>query len=600
MTLVFLSGSRQGTAFELREGEVPVGRASDCVLRFDETDTVVSSRHATLVWRGGRLLVRDTASRNGTFVDGRRVTEAELRPGQVVTFGTNGPSLRVRAEPAPAAPAAPAPTMAAGAGSGTGMTQLFRIARERTAAASPTGDASQTAVFKAFVQLAQERSTRRLKVLVGVTAAAALVAIVAVVAWSERRAGQLREELTLVGTELAAESRARTALEQQLAEWQQSTASLNQTIQSSKAELEKQRRQLEAQRTAVQSDSRFGPTVTERFASGVGLIQVRIGWHHPSQGWLRLRGTPDGTLTFTTNDRDPVALLTVSHCTGFLIDRAGWVLTNRHCLDWGYPNASSLEQDALQLKGSSGTVRFTPAIASVRVSFPPGKIFQGDGASIEVAQDHDVAVFRTTAPPAGVPVLPLARGNQQRVSAGEDVVMLAYPGGAEVTARRRGLGSFVEGSLREQVVKAEEAAVEAFITTAGTASYMKAVGPLPKEPEKLRALLSSNAGLRVLRSTIFSVQGEAMFDALARAGQVHPDVSSRMSVSGVRPSSISYHTLSGIGGASGAPVISAGLVVVGVNHAGFAETDRGKQFQQSEAVPIQFALRFLPGGVKAQ
>jgi hypothetical protein len=199
-----------------------------------------------------------------------------------------------------------------------------------------------------------------------------------------------------------------------------------------------------------------------------------------------------------------------------------------------------------------------------------------------------------------VPVLPLARGNQQRVSAGEDVVMLAYPGGAEVTARRRGLGSFVEGSLREQVVKAEEAAVEAFITTAGTASYMKAVGPLPKEPEKLRALLSSNAGLRVLRSTIFSVQGEAMFDALARAGQVHPDVSSRMSVSGVRPSSISYHTLSGIGGASGAPVISAGLVVVGVNHAGFAETDRGKQFQQSEAVPIQFALRFLPGGVKAQ
>jgi hypothetical protein len=47
-------------------------------------------------------------------------------------------------------------------------------------------------------------------------------------------------------------------------------------------------------------------------------------------------------------------------------------------------------------------------------------------------------------------------------------------------------------------------------------------------------------------------------------------------------------------------VIGTRLVVVGVNHAGFAETDRGKQFQQSEAVPIEFAIRFLPATVKGQ
>ena len=601
MTLLFLSGVRRGSAFPLREGEISVGRSPDCTLRFDAAERVVSSKHATLVWRGGRLVVRDNGSLNGTFVDGQRVTEAELRPGQVVMFGTDGPSLRVQAPepPVEATVAQPLPTAVAGAGGGTGLTQLFRIARERTAAASPGGEPSQTAVFKAFVQLAQEKSTRRLKLMLAATAAVALVAIVAVVAWSERRAGQLREELTLVGAELASQGRAREALEQQVAEWQGTAASLTQTIQSSKAEIEKQRRQLEAQRSAVQSDSRFGPTVTERFASGVGLIQVQVGWRHPTHGWLRLRGTPDGTLSFSTSDSDALALLTVSHCTGFLIDTTGWVLTNRHCLDWGYPNASSLEEDALQLKGSGGTVKFVPTIASVRVSFPPGKIFQGDGGSISVSKDHDVGVFRTTTAPAGVPVLPLARGDRQRVAAGEDVVMLAYPGGAEMTARRRGLGSFVDSSLRDQVVKAEEEAVNRFVATAGTAAYMKAT-PLPKEPEKLRALLSSNAGLRVLRSTIFAIQGEAMFDVLARAGQVHPDVSSRMSISGVRDTSISYHTLSGIGGASGAPVISTGLVVVGVNHAGFAETDRGKQFQQSEAVPIQFALRFLPPSMKAQ
>ena len=327
---------------------------------------------------------------------------------------------------------------------------------------------------------------------------------------------------------------------------------------------------------------------------------MRIGWRHPTHGWLRLRGTPDGKLTFSTDERDAVAVLMVSHCTGFLIDPGGWVLTNRHCLDYGYPDKSSIDDDSLELKGASGTAKFLPAIMAVRVSFPPGKMFSADSASLQVSNEHDLGVFRTSAPPAGVPVLPLARGNQQRVIAGEDVVMLAYPGGAEVTAQRRGLGSFVDASLRDQVIKAEEQAVDQFVASSGAAGYLKAVGPLPKEPDKLRALLSSNAGLRVLRTTMFAVQSEAMFDTLARAGQVHPDVSSRMSVSGVRSNSISYHTLSGIGGSSGAPVIGTGLVVVGVNHAGFAETDRGKQFQQSEAVPIEFALRFLPSGVKGQ
>jgi hypothetical protein len=590
MTLVFLSGSRRGTAFAVRDGEMSAGRGLDCALRFDPNDSVVSTHHATLTRRNGSLFIRDNGSRNGTFVDGHRITEAELRPGQIVTFGANGPAMRVES----------ASGASAGATNKTGLTQLFHVAREKSAAASPTGEASQTAIFKAFVHLAQQRSSRRLKLWLAATAAVALAAIFGVVAWNERRAEQLRGELTLVGAELANQSRARAALEQQLADYQKSTSSLTQTIQSDKAEIDRQRRQLEAQRQTVQSDGRFGPTVTERFASGVGLIQVRIGWRHPQHGWLRLRGTPDGKLTFTTTENDSLALLTVSHCTGFLIDRAGWVLTNRHCLDYGYPDKSSLDEDALELKGSGGTAKFAPAIASIRVSFPPGKIFTADGATVSVSNEHDLGVFRTSAAPAGVPVLPLARGDQQKIVAGEDVVMLAYPGGAEVTAQRRGLGSFVDASLREQVIKAEEQAVDQFMATSGAASYLNALGPMPKEPEKIRALLAANPGLRVLRSTMFSVQSEAMLDTLARAGQVQPDVSSRMSVSGVRSNSISYHTLSGIGGSSGAPVIGTRLVVVGVNHAGFAETDRGKQFQQSEAVPIEFAIRFLPATVKGQ
>ncbi|MEO1336418.1 MAG: FHA domain-containing protein, partial [Myxococcota bacterium] len=48
-----------------------VGRSAACQIRLD--DRYVSSEHAKLVWTGSKWQVRDLGSRNGTFVDGRRV-----------------------------------------------------------------------------------------------------------------------------------------------------------------------------------------------------------------------------------------------------------------------------------------------------------------------------------------------------------------------------------------------------------------------------------------------------------------------------------------------------------------------------------------------
>jgi S1-C subfamily serine protease len=70
-----------------------------------------------------------------------------------------------------------------------------------------------------------------------------------------------------------------------------------------------------------------------------------------------------------------------------------------------------------------------------------------------------------------------------------------------------------------------------------------------------------------------------------------------MSISGVTSNSISYHTLGGIGGSSGGPLLGTKLAVVGINHAGFATADRGAQYQQNEAVPVEYAWRFLPAGL---
>lgn len=73
-----------GTAFHLAE-EVTIGRnpANDVVLN----ETVVSGRHSRVFLRGHAWVVEDLGSTNGTFVDGVRVSQAELREGSLLRVG---------------------------------------------------------------------------------------------------------------------------------------------------------------------------------------------------------------------------------------------------------------------------------------------------------------------------------------------------------------------------------------------------------------------------------------------------------------------------------------------------------------------------------
>jgi hypothetical protein len=79
VTLIFKPGGRR----------LNVGRASDNELSLN--DTSVSKIHAALLMTSeGTLLVADTGSTNGTFINGRRITYGESRQindGDVVGFG---------------------------------------------------------------------------------------------------------------------------------------------------------------------------------------------------------------------------------------------------------------------------------------------------------------------------------------------------------------------------------------------------------------------------------------------------------------------------------------------------------------------------------
>jgi FHA domain-containing protein len=62
-----------------------IGRGFTADVRLEEHR--VSRRHAILVQRGAQVRLLDDRSSNGTFVNGRRIIESELRDGDVVLIG---------------------------------------------------------------------------------------------------------------------------------------------------------------------------------------------------------------------------------------------------------------------------------------------------------------------------------------------------------------------------------------------------------------------------------------------------------------------------------------------------------------------------------
>ena len=151
--LVHIEGPMKGQIQEFDQDEVTVGRHPECLVRFPKDLTIISRRHARIVREGNRFKLVDSST-NGTFVNGKRVKEAFLRSGDVITFAEGGPKVSflvskgqglplgpagLQGETAPkpeinAAPAAPAghqpspvPPAASGAAAGSGPAQAAPV-----------------------------------------------------------------------------------------------------------------------------------------------------------------------------------------------------------------------------------------------------------------------------------------------------------------------------------------------------------------------------------------------------------------------------------------------------------------------------------------
>jgi len=94
-----VAGTRRGQRQELTATErVRFGRHPDCEVSFDaHRDIDASSRHAELrPLEAGWVLV-DVGSSNGTYVEGRRITEAPVAANAPISveFGPGGPRIRL-------------------------------------------------------------------------------------------------------------------------------------------------------------------------------------------------------------------------------------------------------------------------------------------------------------------------------------------------------------------------------------------------------------------------------------------------------------------------------------------------------------------------
>ena len=116
--LIMRSGPTPGAAFTLEGDQMTIGRDSTNEIVINDAE--VSRRHSRLTFQGGKYVLEDLGSTNGTFVNGQRLAGPRvLKPGEVVSFGEQivlvfeavslDPGATMVSPRAAAVPAAPRP-----------------------------------------------------------------------------------------------------------------------------------------------------------------------------------------------------------------------------------------------------------------------------------------------------------------------------------------------------------------------------------------------------------------------------------------------------------------------------------------------------------
>ena len=85
---------KAGESQEIIVDQIEMGRDSKCQVRFDESFSTVSRRHAAIVRSGDRWKLVQLSDTNSTFLNGKKIqTEWYLQNGDEIQLAVNGPKL---------------------------------------------------------------------------------------------------------------------------------------------------------------------------------------------------------------------------------------------------------------------------------------------------------------------------------------------------------------------------------------------------------------------------------------------------------------------------------------------------------------------------
>jgi len=482
LTFIHLSGARRGETDVV--ARLPAGIGSD-----PAGDVVVpgaAPRHAAVLQRDADIILQDAGSGDGTFLAGEPVTEAPLRNGDIVELGSDGPKLRFRND------------------AEASLVQALAWARPEGA---PDRVSDTTAFMAALFRELASRTTRSFRY----TLAGLLVVALSVVGWavsesirlkreiqSLRRDVQTAEEQRRVFEQLIEAERRRAggeraAFEKQALEFRQREAELNARLrQAASGEVLSLRTELYATRerlTTLETERAAAEDIIRKYGSGVCLVQGSYAFYDSAGRPLRYNSddssgeparSPDGHLILDVNGTGEVHSVEFFG-TGFLVDKRGAILTNRHVGEpwWNDATAESLERSG-----------YGPRFLSFRAFFPrEAKPF--DLTLERHSESADLALLRTDLRGRKIPVLPLATDGAAAV-AGQPVVLVGYPTGLEAI-----------------LAKADSAVVRQIVTTHG------------RDPQRVTEALSQKGLIRpsTTQGHIGDVtKTDIVFDAPTSAG----------------------------------------------------------------------------------
>ncbi len=440
VSLIHLSGASRGETDELNYFPASVGSEPGLAVVVPG----IAPRHAVLTRRGGDVVLQDSGSSFGTFLAGEAVQEAVLRDGDVIELGLGGPRLRFRHEGAQT----------------VSFVQALKWAR-------PEGAPERLADTAAFVRAVVRESARRTSRAFRMAVVAAVALGMGLLGWTRwesrllhRDIAGLQESLRQAETERQSFARRveeerrradaeRQALESRVEEYRTREEALRGKIaEAAGGEVEALRAELSTTRDrlrTLESERAAGETIIKQYGAGVCLIQGSYGFHDASNRPLRIKlgetGEPerdeDGSFALEVEGRGPPHTVDY-YGTGFLVDKRGLVLTNRHVAE---PWWNDAQAEALGRHG------FLPRFVRFRAFFPQEK------APFELTLERrservDLALLRVNLGGRKVPALPLERSRQGAVP-GQPVVVVGYPAGLEAILAK------AEPNVVKQILEAE-------------------------------------------------------------------------------------------------------------------------------------------------